>query len=579
MTPHRRIPNMSRTRTDRPGANLLNSKKWIRSSTRRTLRRRIFARDVSLFAVVLCFVCSPARAQSSVGEVAFANSGAPAAQKDFLYGLAQLHNFEYEDAAAAFSRAEAIDPNFAMAYWGEAMTFNHPIWDEQERHPARGALQKLAATPEERLAKAKTEREKDYLRAVEILYGEGAKYDRDARYADFMRGLHEKYPDDIDATCFYALSLLGTAHNGRDVPTYMRAAALLEDVFYAHPRHPGAAHYLIHSFDDPTHAILGLRAAEAYSKIAPEAAHAQHMTSHIFLALGMWDEVVSANETAMGIVNRERAAAGKPPHYCGHYNLWLEYGYLQQGRFANAMRILAGCRAEAVAQPVGGRVSSAVDPDNTFAGSFTQMRAHYLIETKDWSGEAANWKIPAGAPASAQFMFLYTDALGACRRNDAAAAHTLLSQMQALEPQLNADLDRERYSGDNWMRKVPGILTDQIQGLVLLQRNDLEQAGAAFQKAADEEASLPSAFGPPLIAKPSHELLGEFLLERGNAADARQAFETGLARAPRRVEALQDLQRAQTLLEDPAAAQTGATLHQIYAHADHATQPSSGTKQ
>ncbi|MGC1613311.1 MAG: hypothetical protein WA736_01370 [Candidatus Acidiferrum sp.] len=529
---------------------------------------RVHTRVVLLLLAFLSLTSPALFAQSSVGDVSFANSGAPAAQKDFLYGLAELHNFEYEDAAAAFRRAEEIDPGFAMAYWGEAMTFNHPIWDEQNRRAAHAALQKLALTPEERVAKAKTEREKDYLRAVDILYGEGEKYDRDAHYADFMRELHEKYPDDIDATCFYALALLGTAHDGRDVPTYMRAAALLEDVFYTHPRHPGAAHYLIHSFDDPTHAILGLRAARAYSKIAPEAAHAQHMTSHIFLALGMWDDVVSANETAMGIANRQRASANRPPQFCGHYNLWLEYGYLQQGRFANAMRILSGCRAQA--QSATGHARGAVDADNSAAGSFVQMRAHYLIETRDWSGQAASWELPSGASAWTQLMFHYTNALGACYRNDTAAARVSLKQMQALGPQLNADLDRERYSADNWMRKVPGILTDQIQALAFSRDNALEQAGAAFQKAADEEALLPSAFGPPLIAKPSYELLGEFLLERGHMPEARNAFETALARAPQRVEALVGLQQVQTLLKDPAAAQTDATLHQIYGHADHA---------
>jgi len=530
---------------------------------------RLPLRVVSLVAALVFLGSPPLGAQSSVGDVSFANSGAPAAQKDFLRGLAQLHNFEYEDAAAAFRRAEEIDPGFAMAYWGEAMTFNHAIWEEQNRHAARNALERLAPTPEERLAKTKTEREKDYLRAVEILYGEGEKYDRDARYADFMRGMHEKYPADIDATCFYALALLGTAHNGRDVPTYMRAAALLEDVFYAHPGHPGAAHYLIHSFDDPTHAILGLRAARAYSKIAPEAPHAQHMTSHVFLALGMWDDVVSANETATGIINTKRVAGSKPPQSCGHYNLWLEYGYLQQGRFADAMRILSACRSQAEEQSAAGHNHGAVDPDNTAAGSFIQMRAHYLIETRDWSGEAASWKLPSGASAWTQLLFEYTDALAAFHRSDATAARALLVQMQSLGPQLNADLDRERYSADNWMRKVPGILTDEIQGLVFLRDNAVDKAAAALQKAADAEASLPSAFGPPLIAKPSHELLGEFLLESSRNQEARTAFETALLRAPRRVQALLGLQKSQTLLNDPAAMQTGAILQQIYGHADH----------
>jgi tetratricopeptide (TPR) repeat protein len=530
-------------------------------------RRSVFPMIVSLVVVALG-ASSALHAQKSVGEVSFANSGAANAQKDFLHGLAQLHNFEFDDAAAAFRRAEQIDLDFAMAYWGEAMSFNHPLWEQQNLPAARAALQKLAATPEARLAKAKTEREKDYLRAIEILYGDGDKFDRDIHYADFMRGLHEKYPDDIDATCFYALSLLGTVHSGRDIPTYMRAAALLEDVFYAHPMHPGAAHYLIHSFDDPTHAVLGLRAARAYSKIAPDAAHAQHMTSHIFLALGMWDDVVTANENATGVVNRQRAAAGKPPQACGHYFLWLEYGYLQQGRFKDALRILSGCRDQAAAQTETAHDHGAVDPDAA-AGSLAQMRAHYLLETQDWKGEVANWRLSAGATSFAQLIFTYTDALGAFRRGDIDTARKRLAKLQELAPELIFDLDAANYAPDNWLRRVPDIMTDQIQALLSSHENSLDQAIAAFQKAADAEAALPYAFGPPLIAKPSHELLGEFLLERGRVADARKAFETSLVRAPERVQALLGLQLAQSLLKDPAAAQTEAKLQQIYRHSDH----------
>ncbi len=173
----------------------------------------------AVLSFLLVLALSPggsALAQTEVGEVSFANSGAPAAQEPFLRGLALLHNFEYPDAAAQFRKAREIDPDFAMACWGEAMTFNHPVWMQQDLAAARAALGRLGATPEARLAKARTERERDYLRAVEILYGEGTKEERDFRYSDAMAALHQRYPDDVDATAFYALSLLGTAHHGRD---------------------------------------------------------------------------------------------------------------------------------------------------------------------------------------------------------------------------------------------------------------------------------------------------------------------------------------------------------------------------
>ncbi|HEY1416105.1 MAG TPA: hypothetical protein VGF42_09515 [Caulobacteraceae bacterium] len=159
------------------------------------------------------------------GDVSFANSGAAAAQTAFLSGLALLHDFEYERAAEAFRRAEAADPGFAMAYWGEAMTFNHPVWFEQDLVAGRAALAKLGPTPQARAAKAPTQRERDYLAGVEILYGEGTKEARDFRYADAMAALHGAYPDDVDATALYALSLLGTCHEGRDFATYMKSAA------------------------------------------------------------------------------------------------------------------------------------------------------------------------------------------------------------------------------------------------------------------------------------------------------------------------------------------------------------------
>jgi hypothetical protein len=249
-------------------------------------------------------------AQSPLGDVTFPNSGAPAAQESFLTGLAQLHNFEYASAAEQFRKAQQLDPAFAMAYWGEAMTYTHPVWMEQDRDAARTALARLGATPEARVAQAKTRREQDYLRAVDILYGDGEKHARDFAYANAMAGLYRSYPDDPDAAAFFALSLLGTAHAGRDFTIYMRAASIVEPVFRDHPNHPGAAHYLIHAYDDPVHAPLGLRAARAYAKIAPSAGHAQHMTSHIFVALGMWDDVVAANEAAVRVVNGGRAAHG-----------------------------------------------------------------------------------------------------------------------------------------------------------------------------------------------------------------------------------------------------------------------------
>src|SRR3954447_9368155 len=329
--------------------------------------------------LTLLFASVPASAQTEVGEVSFANSGSPAAQETFLRGLALLHNFEYEDAAAEFHKAQGIDPGFAMAYWGEAMTHTHPVWMQQDRDAALATLGRLGATPEARLAKAKTEREQDYLRAVDVLYGSGTKEERDFRYSDAMAALHLRYPEDVDATAFYALSLLGTAHHGRDFATYMRSAALLEEVFPTHPRHPGVLHYLIHSYDDPIHAPLGVRAARLYGGVAPNAGHALHMTSHIFVALGLWDDVIAANEQAMRVVNQQRGHHGQSAKTCGHYVTWLHYAYLQERRFDEAKQQLDACR-----QMVTAELKSARDGDTAPVYDFAQMRVNHALATGRW---------------------------------------------------------------------------------------------------------------------------------------------------------------------------------------------------
>ena len=524
-------------------------------------------------AVALLFMAAlaaPAYPQNGAGHVSFANSGAPAAQPAFLHGLALLHDFEYARAAKDFRKAEAIDPNFAMAYWGEAMTYNHPVWMEQDRAAALAVLARLGPTPEARLAKAPTEREKDYLRAVEILYGDGPKNARDFRYADAMAQLHAKYPNDVDAAAFYALSLLGTAHNGRDERIYMRAAAILLPLFYRTPSHPGVAPSLIHPGDDPTPAPLALPAAIAYSKIAPDAAHAQHMTSHIFLALGMWDDVVRANETATGIVNRERKAAGEKPSRCGHYNYWLEYGYLEQGRFQAATQVVAGCRGQAEAAGMAARARGTVDPDNSSVGSYVVMRTRYMIDTGDWNGEISRWTIDTAGALVPGFNQAYGTGFAAAERGDSATARKSLAAMDAILPKLPALFDHAGMTPEDPERGVPGIERDQVEALILAAEGHGDQAVALARKAAAGERSLPYAFGPPYPEKPSFELLGEILLREHRAQEAQQAFQQALLLTPRRTESLLGLLQASRALGDQAtAAEAQAELRKIRHAADH----------
>jgi tetratricopeptide (TPR) repeat protein len=453
-----------------------------------------------------------------LGTIAFPNSGAPAAQARFIRGVLLLHSFEYQDAAQAFREAQRLDPGFALAYWGEAMTYTHPLWNEQDRTAALAALQRLGPTPEARRERAPTRREQAYLHAVEVLYGEGSKAGRDSAYTAAMRRLAGSFPTDREAKVFYALSLLGLNQGVRDVPTYLRAAALLEKVFRDNPQHPGAAHLLIHAYDDAIHAPRGLAAARAYSKIAPDAAHAQHMTTHIFLALGMWDEVVSQNEIASG---RDRSAW--TPH---HYTWWLGYGYLEQGRYGEALRHLERMRQNADWTTGHGLALLA------------QMRADYVINTERWDSPSLQWRIDlTQARSRARAADAFVAAFSALKRGDRAAANSARADLTALNRTPPAP-------ETGYVDPVPAILDKELGAAFRQADGDLDGAVALMREAVSLEDAMPLEFGPPAVVKPSHELLGEILLQAGRSRAAQAEFARALRLAPRRALSLLGLARA-----------------------------------
>ena len=499
-----------------------------------------------------------ATTSGSFGRVDFANSGAAAAQADFAAGLALLHDFEYPAAAEAFARAQAADPGFAMAYWGEAMTYNHPIWMRQDAAAARAALARLAPTAAERRAKAPTEREKAWLDTVEILYAEDApgapgapatgdtepgKRARDFRYAAAMERLQASYPDDVDAVAFHALAILGTAHSGRDVASYMRAAGLLEEAWMQHREHPGLLHYLIHCYDDPTHAPLGRRAAELYAQVAPDAGHAIHMTSHIFLALGLWQETVDTNIAALAAVNRMRAAKGKDPARCGHYPNWLGYAYRQLGQMEEARATLAGCRERAETEQASQEPGHSMDPDSTLGGSFASMRLGYLIESGDWQGEVASWPLPPVAGPGARLDFAFARALAAISGGEPGETRLAMADLETVGREVVA-IEVAKNDPDPTYRVRPEIFRLEAEGLLAEKRSDFTGAEKLLRQAVALEDSLPVAFGPPTIDLPSRELLAAFLLRRGRQTEARAEFERALATAPGRRPALQGLAAA-----------------------------------
>jgi len=497
---------------------------------------RIAALCLAVTSISVLFIGPLPAFSQEYGATVFQNSGADAAQEPFLEGLLMLHSFEYEDAREAFQHAQRIDPDFAMAYWGEAMTYNHPVWFSQDKSAAVAALEKMGSTAAERLSRAGTNRESDYLKAAHVLFGDGEKEVRDDAFAAEMARLAAAYPNDLDAAAFHALSILGTSHEGRDFATYMRAAAIAEEVFVKNPRHPGAAHYLIHSYDDPVHAPLGLRAARVYSEIAPAAAHAQHMPSHIFVALGMWDDVVLANEASWAASEQRIAEQDLGVSDRGfHALLWLTYGYLQQGRYADADGLIQ-TMVESHQSVNSGRT----------AYHLAAMRAAYVVETEDWESTAAAIEVdPSLLSTEAGAIELFTRGFVALGRGSIEEAGEALSALRALDG----------FEDDDHASAKARAMGHQLDGLLTLANSGSEtEAIESLRQAAALEDVIPIDYGPPSPVKPSYELLGDVLLLADQIEDADSAYQRALKLAPRRARLLEGLTRTAEALGMPEKA-------------------------
>ena len=489
---------------------------------------------------------------SDLGDIEFPTSGSPAAQGHFLRGVLLLHSFEYDDARESFLQAQRTQPDFAMAYWGEAMTYNHPVWVEEDPAAARSALKRLANTSKGRVVKAPTVREKDYLRTVEILYGQGDKKTRHRAYAEAMRLLWEKYPDDLEAAAFYALALLGTSTEGRQFPTYMKAAAVAEEVFQRKPRHPGALHYLIHSYDDPVHAPLGLRAARAYADVAPAAPHALHMPSHIYFALGMWDDAVRSNEAsweaAKERVERKQLSTGEHGY---HALWWLQYAYLQQGRYREALKGLSLVARNSEESSIS-RVSR----------HFAYMRAAYVIETRQWQIGRSPVDSSKLNPATL-IGDLFVIGFSAANTGDEETVHKCLEQIRSRRWSTLAK--RTLSPGD---AQAAEIMEQQLEATLKLKQGKSSEALQLLRRAASSEDTM-FFFGPPIPFKPSHELMGEVLLELGQNEAAKKEFELALVRTPKRALSLLGLARAAAGSGDlRAAKQAYVELEAVWQKAD-----------
>src|SRR6516165_4335100 len=272
-----------------------------------------------------------------VGHVHMDISCSPAVSRNFDIALALLHNFWYPRAISTFDQVIQADPECAMAYWGAAMTYNHPFWDAPTQTDEQSAW---ALVQKGMKAKEKSPREGMYIDAVAVLYqdgGAGKKSARDKAYMNAMAALYARYPDD-DTKLFYALSILGTIEEGSPWSAQQGLAAqLIKQVYANDPHNPGALHYMIHAYDDPVHAVQGLKSARAYAEAAPAVPHALHMPSHIFTRLGYWEQSAATNLKGWRVSEADVKRARESGAYRDFHNLsYLEYAYIQLGRFRDA---------------------------------------------------------------------------------------------------------------------------------------------------------------------------------------------------------------------------------------------------
>lgn len=467
-----------------------------------------------------------------LGIVNIEVSGTSNAIPHFEKGLLLLHSFEYEDALEAFLKAQELDPKMPMAYWGEAMTYNHALWSEQDYELATAALEKLKAFDYKSFC---TPLEADFIESVHVLYQpQTEKKVRDQQYAEFMGQLTQKYPDNHEIAAFYAISLLGSVPEGRDVELYGKGAKIAQGILEENPNHPGALHYLIHSYDDPDHARLALDAARAYSQVAPDASHALHMPSHIFVAMGMWDDVIASNihsyEASLHRMTEKKLDNDARGYHAFH---WLEYGYLQKDQKDQAEKMVKEMQQYMEETPsIRARVHMVF------------LKGTYLVETNDWQSEIARIPVDiADLNISIRSQYHFLEGMKAYTQNNLLELEKVIAAMED-------DHNRESFVVANGSAKMCANVsrgevtqTDLTESLarqhqLMALRADLtanlEAAEEHLKKSVELEESISYSFGPPHIQKPTRELYADWLLKQNRPEEAKEQYNLALEKAPKR---------------------------------------------
>ena len=465
-------------------------------------------------------------ASSDVGEVRFPSSCAPDAAKSVQSGVALLHSFWYDEAEKTFQQAIAQDKQCALAYWGVAMTQYHPLWPQPVTPQSLQKASDALATA--RALQNVPPRERAYVDALSTFYGQPAGtsvHDRALAYEAAMAKLVATYPDDDEAAIFYALSLNGSALlTDKTYAKQKQAAAILNRLLHGHPKHPGIIHYLIHSYDTPQLAPLALDAARSYANIAPSVPHALHMPSHIFTRLGLWNESIESN-----LRSRDAAKAHGDTGEQLHAMDYLEYAYLQLGRFDDAKRIVDELQAATETAPIELKTTYAI----------AAIPASFALERHDWraaselnGGAKIDWnKTPRTAS-----LVEFTRGIGAARMGN-------IDRAKQSEQVLTAFVSSEK--DPMWL----ALLTSQQKSVAawrLFAEGKRDDALAMMRAAADDEDRTEKPAVTPGALLPARELLGDMLLEMNQRNAAAGEYKAVLAVAPNRRNAREGLTRAST---------------------------------
>jgi hypothetical protein len=466
--------------------------------------------------------------EAQVGTVHFPSSCLAAEQKHVELGVAMLHSFWYEEAEKEFQQIEKNDPKCAIAHWGVAMSIWHQLWNR----PDAATLDRGGAELKAARKLPATRREKRYIAALNVFYSHpNRRYQkRVSAYSRAMEKVSERDPNDHEAAAFYALSLLAAEPDHDKNDEYRKkAAAVLEKLFAEEPNHPGVAHYLIHTYDKPEMAQLGLPAARKYAQLAPAAPHALHMPAHIFARLGLWQDDIDSNVRSIEATQKETAEHMGGEGHQFHAMDFLVYAYLQTGREADAQKIIDEVRGMPAMHDMYGM---GFDP-RLFA--LSAFPASYAMELHGWD-KAAQLELVSGASDYDQSVTLTARAIGAARGGNREQAGKEIAQLEAIQKKLEANRKKDHSGG---YEGVTDELTEARAWLAFAEGHHDDAVRMLRTIADKEEGEAEASEGIP-----AHEMIGDMLLESGHDEEALAEYETSLKKDPGRFDSLYGAARA-----------------------------------